>query len=338
MHWEERFRQQAEHHDGLIAWFHLPEIGCTSDHWWRAIRSGRWELWSPRVLGLCGLRSTDGRRAMAAVLDASPGGMLHGPSALAWLGLRGFNLTTVQVARVRCTSGRPAHLGQLHILRAVRPHHVLVVRNVVTENALRAIWVEAARYAAPARRELGIQRIGRLLDAAHRQHLVTWAGLDEMVHDIRERGRSGTVIMRTLAADRPPGSSPTDTRNEDRLVLLLAEAGARALRPQLVVGGHEPIGRADFVDDRLPVVIEVNSLTFHTDPSDVAADLLRYRRLNDIGFTVGVVWEDDLWSDTRGALSTVAEARRLAAAGRAVTIHSPGCPWPPSVLEPDLCS
>ena len=101
------------------------------------------------------------------------------------------------------------------------------------------------------------------------------------------------------------------------------------MRPHdLTVVRDEPIGRCDFGDDELPLVLEVNSLMFHTTPSDRAADKLRYRRLNDAGFTVAVIWEDDLWSRPSAVVVTVADARRLAAAGRAVVILTSSCPWP----------
>ncbi|HEY3141405.1 MAG TPA: hypothetical protein VGJ86_09755 [Acidimicrobiales bacterium] len=197
-----------------------------------------------------------------------------------------------------------------------------------TESALRAIWVEAARYAAPPLADIGAERIGRLLDNAHRQGLVTWAALTEMVEDIRERGRSGTVLMRALADARPPGSSPTESRNEDQLEKVLANVGDPPLRRQVVLGGLEPIGRVDFRDPEVPLAVEVNSLAFHTTPSDRAADLVRYQRLRDAGFTVAVIWEDDLWSSPRAVIATVRQSRERARQGDRVVVHSPSCPWP----------
>jgi len=205
---------------------------------------------------------------------------------------------------------------------------VVLVRGIVTETALRAIWTEAAQYAPDHRYEVGLARIGRLLDQAHRLGLVTWAGLHEMVDDIHERGRAGSVIMRELARQRPPGSSPTESRLEDRFEEILDLDGQRRFRRQTVLGGHEPIGRCDFADDELPLATEVNSLTFHTTPTDQAADERRYQALMDAGFTVCVIWEDDLWSRRSTVVATVVEARRYATAGDRVVIHSPGCPWP----------
>jgi very-short-patch-repair endonuclease len=282
---------------------------------------------------------------LAAIFDGGPGTVLHGPSTLAWFALRGHDLRTIHVARARGQTSTPTVLGVVHRLRALRAHHVIVARGVPTETPLRAIWSEAARLSNPKMFEIGVTRVGRLLDDAHVAKLVTWAALHEMVDDIRERGRAGTTIMRALAAERRPGSSPTESRNEDQLEKILANTGVRPLSRQHVVGGHEPIGRSDYRDLDLPLVVEVNSLTHHTSPSDREADEVRYRLLNDAGFTVAVIWEDDLWSAGSWVVRTVGEARRMATAGEPGVLHSPSCPWPDPrrlprtlVLGPHRCS
>jgi hypothetical protein len=329
MDWEARFMDRSSRQEGLLAKFQLGALGCTSDHWWRAKRTGRWIELSPRVIGPRGAPESEARRALAATLDSGPATMLHRRSALAWQGVRGYDLRSIEVARLRGMPTWESTLAQIHFLRNVRPHDLIVVGGVCTETALRAIWCEAAGYASPARFDMGMKKIGRLLDEANRLRLVTWAGLHEMVEDIHQRGRSGTVLMRALAEERQPGSSITESRNETQLEDLLAARGSPPLRRQIVVGGHEPVGRCDHRDDELPLVVETNSLEHHTSPSDRRADEARYEQLMDARFTVGVIWEDDLWKYPRGATDTVALARQYAAAGIPAVIHSPGCPWPP---------
>jgi len=328
MHWEDRFHLQSESQEGFVARFQLPSMGCTIDDWWTARRNGRWRVCSSRLILLRGTPPSDAQRVRGAILDTSPGAVLHHRSTLAWLGLGDFNLREIEVARPRGLTGATSKLAVVHRLRDIRAHDVIVVRGVVTETALRALFCEAARYAAPHRLDIGAQKIGRLLDDANKRKLATWAALHEMVDDIQQRGRSGTVLMRALAEARPPGSSPTESRNEDELEKILANAGIETLVRQRVLGGHEPIGRCDHRDRRLPLAVEVNSELHHTTPSDVAADVLRYQRLNEADFTVGVVWEQDLWRHPHQALRTIALARRMAAAGERAVLHSPGCPWP----------
>lgn len=328
MHWEDRFRRLAERQDGLVGHDQLAEIGCDAHHWWRARRSGRWAPSSRRVLRLAGSVCSDSQRARAALLDAGGGGVLHGPSALAWFGLRGFDLSEIHVVRRRGTTNGASELAVVHRLRELRDQDVTVARGLPTVTPLRAIWSESSRYSAPRWHDVGVRRIGRLLDDAHTAGLVTWSALHRSVDDLAASGRAGTRIMRELAADRVPGSSVTESRNEDRFEQVLTSGGAAPMRRQVSVGGADPIGRVDFRDATLPMVAEINSLTFHTTPSDRAADEHRYGALVAAGLSVAVIWEADLWSNRRGVLDAVHGARRAASAGRPIVLHSPGCPWP----------
>lgn len=312
--WESVFAELSCRQEGLVGFFQLADLACTADHWWRARRSGRWEPLSDRVLRSASSAESEAQRILAGVLDASPGALLHGPSALAWVDVGPYNLARL--------------LARVHRLRALRPHDVTVVRGVPSETALRAIWCIAADYSSPKRFEMGLEKVGHLLDDANRRGLLTWAGLHEMVHGIERSGRAGTRLMRELARKRPPGSSPTESRLETRFERILAEHGIRPFVRQRNLGGHEPIGRVDERDDRLPLAVEINSTAFHTLPTDQEADERRYQALNNAGFTVGVIWEDDIWYGPPGVIATIHEARRLARAAVATVVHSPACPWP----------
>lgn len=254
--------------------------------------------------------------------------MLHGPSTLAWFGMRGYDLSELHVTRHRCDRIVRSELATVHQLRDLRPEDHCVVRGIPSVTALRAIWSEASRFAAERLWEVGLQRIGRVLDHAHRAGLVTWPELHGSVDDLGSRGRAGTNLMRELAGARPIGSSPTESRLEDRLEEILEPSDLPRFLRQRVVGGQRPIGRCDHRDPALPMVIEVNSLTFHTSPSDQAADERRYGELTDAGFSVAVVWEPDLWSRRQNVLHTVRRAREQARLCQPTVVHSAGCPWP----------
>jgi very-short-patch-repair endonuclease len=341
MRWERQLLDRAETQEGLVARFQTFDLRVSSAEWRRALRSGRWERAGARVLRLRGAPRSDAQRVLAAVLDASPGAVLHGRSALAWFGLRGFDLRMLQVARPRGISALTTALAYTHRLREIRANDVTVARGIPTMTPLRAIWTEAARFGAPALNDIGTRRIGRLLDDAHVRGLVTWAALHESVEAVGKRGRAGSLIMRALAEDRRPDSSPSESRNEDRFEQIMGAAALDSVRRQVVLGGHEPIGRADYYDDEVALVVEVNSITYHSSPSDRRADRVRYQRFNDAGFTVAVVWEDDLWSDADAVVSTLRQARKYARNDHRVVLHTPSCPWPPDdppVLGIQTCS
>lgn len=328
MHWEDRFRHVAATQAGVVGIDQMPSLGCSGDQWGRAKRSPRWASPSRRVLQLLGTTPSDEQRVHAALLDAGGGAVLYGESTLSWIGLRGFDLRQIHVVRRRETTRAYPRLGVLHRLRDLTEDDIIVIRGVPTVTPIRAIWSEASRYSSPRLFERGVQRVGRLLDNAHRAGLVTWAELHHSIERLARRGRAGTRIMRALADARPPGSSPTESRNEDRFEEILRSARRRTFDRQVHIGGSRPIGRVDQRDPELPVIIEVNSLTFHSTPSDRAADEARYAGAVAAGFTVAVVWESDLWSYPSGVVRTVDTVRRLARDGPPTVVHSPGCPWP----------
>jgi hypothetical protein len=333
MHWERAMRRLAADQFGVIGIYQLAGLGGDHRWWTRARRTGRWISSSDNVLRADGWPVTAEQRAFAGVLDAGPTAFLFPESSLAWFGLRNRRLEPVQVGRRRGTSNRDGALAHAHRLRDVRARDVLIVGGLPVLSPLRAIWVEAAKVSGLPF-EWGIERTKRLLDDAHRAGLVRWDELHRSLTDLGGRGRAGTAIMRALADDRQPGSSATESRNEDRLVTVLSEAGAAPLVPQVVVGGDRPIGRTDFRDDRLPMVAEVNSLTFHSTPSDRDADRRRYGQLLAAGFSVAVLWEDDLWSNTADVVRAVEDARRAARSGRPEIFHSASCPWPEECRDP----
>ena len=327
MHWESQIRRLATRQEGVIGIHQMPIVGGDHRWWTNARRNGRWDPLSENVLRLDGFPTTVEQRAFAGVLDAGPTAFLHGEPALAWFGVRNRHLEPVHVGRRRGTSNRPGSLAIAHRLRGIRPGDIVIVRGLPVLAPLRAVWSEAESVAHwPL--EWSLPRVARSLDELHRMRLVRWDELHESVDGLGGRGRRGTTIMRLLAEERPPGSSPTESRLEDRFCEVLEEGGAQGMKPQTVVGGDHPIGRTDFRDVDLPVVAEINSLTFHTTPSDRDADRRRYGELMAAGFSVAVIWEDDLWSNTADVLRTVAEVRANARAGRTVVVHTASCPWP----------
>lgn len=333
MHWEARLRRLAALQSGVIGIHQMAHLGGDHRWWTNARRNGRWEQLSARVLRADGAAGTVEQRAFAGVLDAGATAFVSGDSALAWFRVRNRSIEPVQVARRRGTTNRPGALSKAHRLRDIRACDVAVVRGLPVLSPVRAVWCEAARLAALPE-EWAAPRLERVVDDLHRSGLLTWTELHESIHGLGRRGRSGTSLMRAIALERSPGTSPTESRLEDRFVAVLREDGTAPLLPQVVVGGERPIGRTDFRDPDVSMVAEVNSLTFHSTPSDREADRRRYAQLVAAGFAVAVVWEDDLWSNRSDVLRAVAEAKDAARRGRPEVFHTASCPWPVDSRDP----
>lgn len=334
MHWEARLRRLAALQLGVVGIHQMPCIGGDHRWWTQARRNGRWEPLTPNVLRLDGMPDAAEQRAFAGVLDAGPTAFLYGEPAMAWFGLRTRRLEPLHIGRVRGTSNRPGALASPHRLRSLRACDVVVVRGLPVLAPIRLLWWEAGRLAGLPL-EWGLPRLERIADELHRAKLLPWRELHRSIDALGKRGRAGTVLMREIACARRPGTSATESRNEDRLVATLAGAGAPPLESQPVIGDEvSPIGRTDFRDRDLPMVAEVNSLTFHSTPSDRDADRRRYTRLVAAGFAIAVLWEDDLWSNTSDVLDVVAAARDAARRGRPAVFHTQTCPWPDGCRGP----
>lgn len=328
MHWEKKFAETARQQAGAIGIDQLKSIGCTGDHWARARLNGRWVALTRRVLVADAAAVTDDQRVWAALLDAGGDPCLHGPSTLSWAGLRGYDLSTIHVTRGRSKRNSPSTLATVHQLRDVRDCDRCVIRGVPSVTVLRAVWTEASRFSYTGLEEIGVRRVGRLLDDAHRLGLVTWSDLHRSICDLQRRGRAGTALMRHLADDRPIGSSPTESRNEDQFESVMERWHMRPLKRQIVVGGDQPIGRCDFRDPELPMIAEVNSMTFHTTPTDRRLDERRYAAMIDAGYSVAVIWDIDVWSRPYNVAQTIRRTQSLAARGAHAVVHTAGCPWP----------
>lgn len=123
---------------------------------------------------------------------------------------------------------RPGALARAHRFRDVRACDIVVVRGLPLLSPIRAAWCEATRLSRlPA--GWGVPRLERVVDDLHRAHLLTWEELHESIRCLGRRGRSGTGLMQSIAAEREPGTSTTESRLEDRFAEVLEEAGAAAV-------------------------------------------------------------------------------------------------------------
>ncbi|MEY2476119.1 MAG: hypothetical protein QOG87_1434 [Actinomycetota bacterium] len=133
-------------------------------------------------------------------------------------------------------------------------------------------------------------------------------GLRGMLPELAQRGRPGIAVMRRQLAKRPPGYVPVASGLERRFEKIVAPLGV-VLRRQVDVGGHEWVGRVDFVDD-LTLLYEVDSILHHTTPGDVARDAARDRAMKAAGFADVVrVAEEDIWYHPGTVVTQVRAAR-----------------------------
>lgn len=267
----------------------------------RRTRAGVLVAESRNVLRVAAAPRTDEQRIKAATLD------VHGGSVAAFVsggwvwGFPGFPLRHVEVMAHR-SQFRQSSLAHVHHPRLLLPEHITTWRGIDVTTVPRTIY-DLAGVIHPARLERLVanvcKRAPSVLDQLH-----------DLLPVLAASGRNGITNMREILERWPRGSVLPESGNEIRFEELMARAGITGLRRQVDLGGHEWIGRVDYLDELTGVVFEVDSELHHTSPVDVAADEARDAALLAAGHPAVVrIWTELLWSRPADAISIVRRTR-----------------------------
>ncbi len=286
---------------GLVLASQVRMLGFNKEALRHLVRCGRLIQLSARVLLVPGAPASPQRRVMAAVLEASPGAFACGTTAAALWGLPGFDLRPIHLVRMRGISGRRGGGAIVHEVVDLLSNHVTVLDGIPIVRPERVIF-ELCGSTHPKRAE-------RALDSAWSRRLLSGRSLRATHADLADRGRNGTVVLRDLLAQRPVDYVPPASNLEGRFADILADNGEAAMRRQIDTGGDAWIGRVDFRDERLPLIVEVQSERYHIALCDQRADALRLQRLRAAGFTVVEVTDTQVWRHPLEVVEAVRAAR-----------------------------
>jgi very-short-patch-repair endonuclease len=253
------------------------------------------------VLVVPGSPRTDRRDAMVAVLAIPDAAVSHGSAAALWR-LPGFDLHPIEVVSPRAwrrSTQVPA--GRVHTTTFLPDSHVAVVDGLRITVPVRVLF-DLAGTIHPGRLE-------RLVDTAWRMRLVTGRLLRRTLAELEQRGRPGIAEMRELIGERGDGYRPTDSNAEGRFEALIAEVGITTFERQVDVGDADWLGRIDFRDRRRPLLVEIDSETFHGSIVDRRRDERRREALVDAGYRLVVITTFELWHRAREVQDRVLDAR-----------------------------
>lgn len=262
---------------------------------------------------------------MLGILDAGRDGLLWGKFAACRWGFGRFPQLPPHVAVDR-RNAVGERLAQVHLLRHIDPRDRTWHDNIpIARPELVVLWL-AGMWTHRFGHDIAVDRTAVALDHAWRQRLIE----GELVHELADRsgghGRSGIVVLRRVLENRPPDYQPAGSRLEERFEEIVSWAVRSKLRRQVTVDVGSPIRTVDFKLETWPLVAEINGEAFHTSLTDRTADDERYARFLDLGLSVVVFWEHDIWHDAR----TVADAMLHLARNRDAvpTLHRPTkAPW-----------
>lgn len=300
----------ADQH-GVVADHQAFALGFTPSQWRHRLARGDWERVTGRVVRRPGSPATDHQAAVVAVRDAGRVAGLGYGSGLALWGVPGFFLEPWEVIVVRdgVRSPRPS-VAELH-----RP------RYYVAPFLTRLNGVDVAR---PALLILHVaphchpERLKRIFDWMCTRRLISPKSVRHELEPLLVRGRPGAAAVASLLDRLPAGYIAPASGLEGRVETIMAEAGLPPMRRQVDLGdGEQWCGRVDFVAKDLPLVLEVDSETYHSALSDEAADAEREARLEAAGFTVVRVTDVQVWHRRDVVVDTVRQGRLDAIAGRA---------------------
>lgn len=293
---------------GLVCRDQLRELGLRPDAIVRLARSRDWVPVTDRVARRAGAPVTVEQRVLAAVLDLGGDAALSHLPGGHWYGLQGCSLTPLHLVTTQVRRHRPDGVW-IHRVRELPPTWVTVHRGVpIVRPELLAIQLFAV--CRPERAEVLVDRLWSL-------RLLSGPSIAAVLAQLGARGRNGIAGLRSYLDERGPDYIPPATNLENRVKRILGDAGVE-MRRQVNSGDGAWTGRVDFRSETLPVILEVQSETYHAALVDQIADDRRRAALEADGFVVVEAWDTDVWTRPRVVVDAV-EAALLAARTRTVT-------------------
>lgn len=271
---------------GLFTTVQALEAGMTREAVKAWARTGSIAKVRPGVWSVSGVPESPEREAMQQILGVRGRAALAVTSA-GWVwAIPGHRLHPVEVMSRR--SERHIPVARAHTSTRLGESDVTVRRGLPVTTPTRTIFDLAGRQ-APG-------RTARDLNHLMGRGLVTLSGLNEHLDRLAGRGRPGITVMRERIAAIAAGEQPTESALELRCREILHWAGFTGLDQQVVLGDDDGvIGRVDFCDRRLRVVIEVDSDRYHGGLLDRQLDAARTARLEATGWTVVRITEHEIF-------------------------------------------
>jgi hypothetical protein len=292
----------ASRQHGLALAYDAHALGVTREELRHLVRTGRIDRVTRRVLRVPGAPRTDLQAVLTAVLDAAPGAFACGHTAAAIWEVAGYRLAPVHVVRPRGLSGRRSSLAELHEVKRLLPRHVTVLKDVPVVRPERMV-LDLCASEHP-------RRAARALDDAWRRRLLSGRSLRALVSETSVQGRPGLRLLRALLDERGDDYVPPASNLEARFASIITQAGLPEMRRQVDSGDDERwVGRVDFRDVDRPLIVEIQSETFHSALIDRVEDEARLAALRAAGFEVVEITEEQVWHRPREVVRTMREAR-----------------------------
>ena len=200
----------------------------------------------------------------------------------------GFRFEPIHVIRLRDGTFPPVRFARLHTTTVFTNTQLVDSDGVLITTPARTLF-DLAGQVHPGRLE-------RLIDRAWARRLINWHIMNRTFRELQSRGRAGIAVMRELLEARPIDYAPPESNLEARFRQLLRDDGQVEMDRQLNVGSERAwLGRVDFIDRPMRLIVEIQSNLHHTSISDQRDDEQRRDDMERAGWKFAEVSEWDLW-------------------------------------------
>jgi len=272
--------------DGLATVAQLTKLQVTDSMVRARLDSGEWERLDRDLVGLSGARRTWRRRVRSAVLSVSPKAAVSHVTAARLHGFDGF----ASEAEIHVTV---AGLGHHNVLEGHHVHRstLLQTEDCVTIDGMLVVSKPIALVGVAALR--GRDATRKALDSVLRAGgSTTW--VETVVKPWRRRGVKGPQLVLDLVAETERRLPRSWFQRLARRVL--AVTGIRLVDEHPVTDPNTGalLADLDLACPELMIGIECQSWEWHATPTARAADAVRKRRLQRLGWHVIELWWADL--------------------------------------------
>lgn len=289
---------------GLITRRQMFGLGMDRNRVARWVRSGRLRPVHLNTFAVGGVPTTERQQVLAAVLETGHDAAASHSTAAALWGLGGFRLEPLHVVVCRASRHHLRLTWNVHQFTGrIEDHRRFLDAIPVTTPALTMLHL-ATMVSTP--------RLGRAVDNAWSLGILTGHDLDDLDTQLAARGRDGIVKLRKVASERGHDWVPPQSNIESRFETLLAPLGV-GFKRQARVEGATWTARVDFLHQESRTIVEVQSERFHAALSDAEADRRRRLRLEDEGYVVVEVWDNEIFQVPGAVVDRVMGAIRRAA-------------------------
>jgi hypothetical protein len=293
----------AARQDGIFTLIQARECGLTE---WRIHKriERTWTALYPQVFRMPGAPRTWRGDVRAACYAAEPNAVVSHRTAAWFYDLPGARVDLIELSCPRWRRSQVANIT-VHESTLVPPCDVQLLHDLPISRPERVVFELASIYRSP-------DFIERVLHAARRKQLITYASTRATFERLAGRGRPGVTVFRAALERWQPDARPTESEMETTLLHLLRQYGLPEpmLQYEVFDRGGRFVARVDAAFPEHRVLLEYDSRQEHSDEWALARDASRRNRLIALSYRLLIVRHGDITSGGKEIVAAIRSCMR----------------------------